>query len=288
MDDEDDPMPFATTTLAAQIERADCDLLTESVDAILQARPEADVMICPLAGGLATYSGVGSPLNKVAGLGFAGPVDEIDLERVEGFYAERGAPVQVELASLADPSVGAMLTTRGYSLVGFENVSGRKLSQEDVPPSNELNTIVLTVCDESDFDAWLHTVVEGFASPDVEGVPSHESFPREALEQVIRDMSGGPNFVRYIARRDGEPAGGGSMRVGDGIVQMCGAATLPAHRRQGIQTALLYRRLADAVKAGCELAVVTTQPGSKSQENVQRNGFELMYTRAIMVLAPPT
>jgi hypothetical protein len=29
--------------------------------------------------------------------------------------------------------------------------------------------------------------------------------------------------------------------------------------------------------------VVTTQPGSKSQENVQRLGFELLYTRAILV-----
>ena len=37
---------------------------------------------------------------------------------------------------------------------------------------------------------------------------------------------------------------------------------------------------------GCDLAVVTTQPGSKSQENVQRRGFELLYTRAVLVLEP--
>ena len=30
-------------------------------------------------------------------------------------------------------------------------------------------------------------------------------------------------------------------------------------------------------------AVVTTQPGSKSQQNVQRRGFHLLYTRAILV-----
>jgi hypothetical protein len=38
----------------------------------------------------------------------------------------------------------------------------------------------------------------------------------------------------------------------DGVAQLCGAATLP-------------------------------EPGSKSQENVQKRGFELLYTRAILV-----
>jgi len=37
---------------------------------------------------------------------------------------------------------------------------------------------------------------------------------------------------------------------------------------------------------GCDVAVVTTQPGSKSQENVQKHGFELLYTRAILVRQP--
>ncbi|MEJ2340034.1 MAG: hypothetical protein P8Y15_14260 [Gemmatimonadales bacterium] len=76
------------------------------------------------------------------------------------------------------------------------------------------------------------------------------------------------------------------MRLSGGIAQLCGAATLPEHRRRGVQTALLARRLADAAHAGCDVAVVTTQPGSKSQENVQRRGFELLYTRAILVREP--
>jgi len=46
---------------------------------------------------------------------------------------------------------------------------------------------------------------------------------------------------------------------------------------------LLVPRLADAAAADCELAVVTTQPGWKSQQNAQRRGFDLLYTRAILV-----
>jgi hypothetical protein len=40
------------------------------------------------------------------------------------------------------------------------------------------------------------------------------------------------------------------------------------------------------VAAGCDLAVVTTQPGSTSQRNVQRSGFDLLYTRAVLVKQP--
>jgi ribosomal protein S18 acetylase RimI-like enzyme len=73
------------------------------------------------------------------------------------------------------------------------------------------------------------------------------------------------------------------MRIDRGIAQLCGAATLPEQRRRGVQSALLDRRLADAGTAGCDLAVVTTQPGSKSHENVQKFGFELLYTRAVLL-----
>jgi hypothetical protein len=87
----------------------------------------------PLAGGVATFAGEGSPLNKVAGLGFAGPLDENDLDAVERGFAERGSPVQAEVSCLGDPAVGALLTRRGYTLQGFENVLGRALPVEPAP-----------------------------------------------------------------------------------------------------------------------------------------------------------
>jgi GNAT superfamily N-acetyltransferase len=65
---------------------------------------------------------------------------------------------------------------------------------------------------------------------------------------------------------------------------MCGAGTLPAERRRGVQAALLQARLADAAARGCDLAIITVQP--VSQRNVQRHGFELLYTRAILVNQP--
>lgn len=73
------------------------------------------------------------------------------------------------------------------------------------------------------------------------------------------------------------------MRITDNVAQLVGAATAVEHRRRGVRTALLAARLADATAAGCDIAVVTTAPGAKSQQNVQRQGFHLLYTRAVLV-----
>ena len=58
---------------------------------------------------------------------------------------------------------------------------------------------------------------------------------------------------------------------------------MPAHRLRGVQSTLLAHRLGHAARHGCDLVVVTTQPGSKSQQNVMRQGFELLYSRNVLV-----
>jgi GNAT superfamily N-acetyltransferase len=96
-------------------------------------------------------------------------------------------------------------------------------------------------------------------------------------------MMGVPGFIRYLARVDGEPVGEAAMRIDGELAQLAGAGTLPRARGRGVQKALLHRRLTDARAAGCTLAVVTTAPGTRSQDNVMRRGFALLYTRAILI-----
>jgi ribosomal protein S18 acetylase RimI-like enzyme len=205
------------------------------------------------------------------------------LGEIERAFTACGAPGQIELAHLADPAIGALLTERGYRLVSFENVLGRALDGDSgrvTPPGVEVRP-----SGEEEFGSWLDVVVDAVAHPDTQGVPSHEEFPREILERAERDMTAA-GVQRYTALRDGVIAGGASFRLAEGVVQLTGAATAPAHRRRGVQTALLSARLADAAAAGGDIAVVTTQPGSKSQHNAQRQGFDLLYTRAILVKQP--
>jgi ribosomal protein S18 acetylase RimI-like enzyme len=151
---------------------------------------------------------------------------------------------------------------------------------------NEPGEIVVTECRSDEAALWLDVVVSGFAQPDaVAAQAAGQEYPREAIERVYEDFAAIAGFRRYLARVDGVVAGGASMREFDGIAQLCGAATLPAFRRRGVQTALLQVRLRDGARRGCNLAVVTTAPGSKSQQNAQRRGFALLYARALHMKA---
>ena len=274
---------FGGTELAARIERLEADLIGKANEASRLRRGDDPGFAITVAGGVASFAEDGSPLNKVAGLGFGGVPSVTALEEVERAFAARRAPVQVELANLADPAIGETLTERGYRLVWFENVLGLAIGHDRAAVTPE--GIEVRLCGEDEYGAWLDVVFEGFAHPDGQGVPSPEDFPRDVIERAERDFSTA-GAVRYVALCDGVLAGGASFRIAEGVAQLAGAATAPAYRRRGIHTALLSARLADAAAGGCDIAVVTTQPGSKSQQNMQRHGFDLLYTRAVLVKNP--
>ncbi|WP_433711743.1 GNAT family N-acetyltransferase [Nocardia sp. CA-084685] len=272
---------FAGQDLAARVEHAERTLIEEGARAAARRDPQQRVLVRPIGGGLAVWAGPGSPLDKVVGVGMNGAAfDDAELDAVEQAFAEREAPVQIEVSTLADPAVVERLTRRGYVLFGFENVLGLRLE----PGRRARPAEGIEIRDVGhEFETWVNVVVDGFATPDTQGVASHEEFPREAIEQAERDLTATNGFVGSLAMIDGKPVGGASLRLSDGIAQLCGAATLPEFRRRGVQGALLSMRLAAAAAAGCDLAVVTTLPGSKSQQNVQKLGFQLLYPRAILV-----
>jgi GNAT superfamily N-acetyltransferase len=271
---------FCDVALAERVERAEAELVAAAAHAAHRRRGAAG-FVMPLAGGVATFADAGSPFNKVAGLGFAGVPGEAELAAVERAFAACGAPVQVELAHLADPEVGAVLTARGYRLESFENVLGRALDRvpEPVMPAG----VSVRPSGDDEFDRWLDVVADAVAHPDTEGVPWHEEFPREVYLAAERDLAAA-GVLRYAALCDGVLAGGAGLRTSEGVAQFAGAATAPRYRRRGVQSALLAARLADA--AGCDVAVIVTQPGSRSQQNAQRRGFDLLYTRAVLVKQP--
>ncbi len=265
---------FCGVELARRIEKAESDLIVAATRSA--GDRGADGLVLPVAGGFACFAEAESPMNKLVGLGFDGVPDEAVLGEIERAFAARGSETRVELSNLADPEITALLSGRGYRLTEFENVLGRPIAVE-APLATEVD-----VRRADDLTAWVNVVVEGFAHPDGEGPVSHEQFPADIIERAERDMEKA-GATAYIALYGGAVAGGGMMRLSGGIAQLAGAATAPAYRRRGVQAALLAARLAEAADAGCEIAVVTTAPGSKSQQNVQRRGFQLLYTRAILV-----
>ena len=159
---------FCDTALARRIERAEAQLIALSSEAARRRVGTAGFAM-PIAGGVASFAGEGSPFSKVAGLGFGGVPGPAALDEIEKAFAARGSPVQIELAQLADPAIGALLTGRGYQLESFENVLGRALTGEPervMPPGVDIRP-----SGAGEFETWLEVVAEGSVHPDTQGVP---------------------------------------------------------------------------------------------------------------------
>ncbi len=276
---------FCDADLAQRIERVETQLIEATALAAHRRLADGRGFVIPVAGGLASFADDDSPFNKLVGLGFGGVPTADELDEIEHAYAAVGAPVQVELPHLIDPEIGIALSRRGYQLESFENVLGIAIADRyDVMLPDEIE---IRPSGDQELDIWLNVMADAVAVPDTQGVPWREEFPRDTYIEAERDTAAA-DITRYIATLNGEIVGGAGLRTAEGVAQFAGAATLPAHRRHGIQSALLFTRLSEAATAGCDVGVITTQPASKSQQNAQRSGFDLLYTRTVLVkhLAP--
>jgi len=274
---------FCPADLAARIDQAEA----RQMIAIAQGAAAFDTslrpFVVPVGRGAAIYAGPGSPTNKMIGIGFGETLDAAVLDDVEARFAARDTPLQAEVSVLAEPAVHAQLAARGYRLSAFEHVLGHPLGPIAAAPEG----ITVTGATAADLGPLGDVLVEAFASPDVGGVGGDAIPPSAEIRRWFDITMSADGFRGYVARVDGEIAGGGSLRLDGDIAQFSGAGTLPRFRRRGVQTALLRARLMDAAAAGCRIGVVLTQPGSRSQQNVQREGFALLYARHLLVKAVP-
>lgn len=98
------------------------------------------------------------------------------------------------------------------------------------------------------------------------------------------ELPGREGWRCYAARVDGEAQACGAMLIDGGVAELGIGATLEPARGRGCQLALLHRRIADAVEAGCQLLFVETgervedRPAG-SYRNILRAGFEEAYPR---------
>jgi GNAT superfamily N-acetyltransferase len=275
---------FADVTLARRIERAEASMSTAMVGAA-ERRSGGGAFVEPVGEGYAIYGGPGSPFNKIIGAGLEGEaLDEAALERAERVFTEHGAAARAEVSVLANPNVFEAFHRRGYRFETVEHVLAITLPADASASARSRDCAdVSAVQGEAAARAWMDVLVDGFATPDVTATGvTGDSFPEDVLRDAFSAYDGVEGFHRYLARIDGRAAGGGGMFVCQGIGILCGAATLPRFRRRGVQAALLRRRLEDAAAGGCDLAIVTTAPGSRSQQNAHRHGFSLLYARAVL------
>lgn len=273
-------MVFADLLLARRVEEAQTQGRVEVTQGHVRLHPNAGVAVVELAGGFAIYDPFGSPsaCAHAFGLGMKGPVTEAEVERLDHFYRERGVPAHVELCPLADPSLADLLGRHGYRLKAWTNVLARPSRPDEpaaeLPVGIEVRPVLVAAA-----ESWARLIAQGYTGQ------------REVSAEMVgisRPLFDLPNARCFWGLVDGQPAGGGAVAWHQGVATLFGAGTLPRFRQRGLQTALLQARLACAAAAGCDLATTNTDPGSDSQRNAQRQGFQVIYTRALLVWAPAT
>jgi hypothetical protein len=236
-----------------------------------------------VGGGQALFAHAGSPLNKVLGLGLGQDVSDADLDAIDDFYDRRGVDAQVELCPLAAPGLAARMVARGYVLQGFENELARIIEGAEPSPPAWDQRLALTVSPATsadDEELWVDVVTRGFAAADQ--LATHDAAALDGdLRRVMRAFKH-ESMVRYLVHADGQAVGGGGVFVFEGVAGLVGTATVPEHRGRGVQHAVVARMLSDAAPRA-DLAIATVAPGSQSQRTFERLGFNVMYTRAILV-----
>jgi len=268
-----DSVLFSDLALAHRLEAAEARAGAASADPLSRLHPELGAAVEDVAGGLAVFAGVGSPLSEGRGCGLAGPVTPEEVARLEEFFVSRGDALRIEICAMADPSLTMTLSKRGFVITEFVSVLARRLTAEvgssGRTSADKSGTGVRPIA-TTEKAAWAAVVAAGFAE--------HFAATRE-LQQLLECAALASGALAFLAYQDGVPAGGGALFIHEGVALLGGAATLPAFRKRGIQTALVKARLNHAARLGCDLASSSTQPGSASQRNLERQGFRVVYNR---------
>jgi GNAT superfamily N-acetyltransferase len=266
------PLPFADLELSRRLERAEAVSNARFVEARARLFPSTGASWIEVAGAYAMFDGVTSPATQTFGLGMFQPASGADLDRLEAFFHERGAPAYHEVSPLADASVIALLGERGYHPFEFTSILFQPLPTRIADCGVRIDSATRIVVREvaaAEADLYARTAAEGW----------REAGYADFMLEIGCVSAHTDGLHLFVAELDGVALAAGAMHLRDGVAHLAGASTVPEGRRRGAQLALLDYRLQYAAAQGCDLALMGAAPGSGSQRNAERNGFRIAYTR---------
>jgi hypothetical protein len=257
---------FADAPLARRLETTEGHGNAAFVDAQARREPYSGAIRTEIAGTLAMFAGVGSPITQTFGLGIHEQPGDGDLDAIERFFTSRGSAVFHEVSPLAGVDLLATLVRRGYKPVEVSNVMFRLIDSATRLTVNQ--KLKVRTVDVSEAD-WYGSIAARGWSEMPEVLPYITGFARSSVECA----------TCFVAELDGQAIATAALFMHGGVALLAGASTVPEGRRNGAQLALLDTRLHTAASQGCNLAMMVAAPGSASQRNAERNGFRVAYTR---------
>ena len=210
------------------------------------------------------------------GFGMEETIVQRDLDAIEEFIRSQDGitHVQFELTPYCDPLLLAMLQERGYSLERFLAVWVLELESWQVEEkSSGNNAVVIKAAAEEDRYEWAWTVAQGISK---DGTVSEEAM--EATRTFL-EVAGNHGF---LLKENGESVAGGTLAIDGQLAELFLASTVKEHRGRGHQNRLIEERIRCAKAKGCTYITVTTEPNTVSARNMEKNGFRLIYNKAIV------
>jgi ribosomal protein S18 acetylase RimI-like enzyme len=244
-----------------------------------------------IAGGLAVVVAPGWPLNRLGGLPPGAVLDDAALSAAIGFYARHGAAAEIEADPLVLAVPGALdrLAAHGFRAVWQRSLLARPLDPGSDPeadpvpdPRSGRDTGPGAGSPAGRGDAPRVRAApdaEVFAALVARGFADGAAVPADAFGHRIQVLSQAmPGAAGLIAEIDGRPVGGGAVSLVDGICSLFGQSTLPEARGRGVQAAVIASALRRGRAAGCDLAIAEANPGTASERNFLRAGFQVLWT----------
>jgi ribosomal protein S18 acetylase RimI-like enzyme len=207
------------------------------------------------------------PFCRVIGLR-AGHAAQI--EPLVSWYRDRGVKPAFEMVpGHYDESLGRELARLGF----FQSRFHVSLIGEPAQLAGaDGQTTIEPVTDPASMEAYLDAYVAGWEIPEED----HAQFKAN-----VRPWLDQPGWSLYVGRANGRPAAAATLYLHGGAGYLADAATDPAFRRQGFQSALLRRRIHDADAAGADLVFSGARPFSASHRNMERAGMQVQFVRSL-------
>ena len=262
------PRPAIDTALVAQLEAAHEWAVHNFVISVQERRPALQADAISIAGGRALYVGP-SPFSFAVNLGIGRPVTPRDLDQVEHFYAQHGVPTKVDVTPATHRSLSQLIQERGYRVADLTAVLVLDAQNADIaPPAPEIQ---LRWARAEDCDLWVDTVAHNFFVTE----------PGRDRRNNIACVFHAPHALNVIAMIDGKVAGVAGCMIphNGGMAIVYASCTVLEYRRKGVHREMLRLRVNAARAAGCDAIMATALPGSDSERNLVRCGFDTCYVK---------
>lgn len=227
----------------------------------------ADVKTFGGATGLTVGSIAGNLLfNRVAEFT---PAELERLDEILAWFEEKNMTGRFDLLpGHVSPQLFKALAEKGFYQSGFYSV----LYGEARTNEPEFPGVTVREVQPDELALFSDIYMAGFGFPEER---------RQVLTQSMTGLNGHPAVRLYLGLVEGQPVGIGFLLLNQGVGYLGTAATLAEFRGRGVQKALMFRRIADAARNGCDLVTSHTQYASLSQTNMEKVGLRLAYTKSI-------